>query len=81
MAQNNIISGAMIVHIISSERMIATCHSFVPGGGMLGCTLTHAHANIVARQFQTMSQVDRVFGQFEFRILPGDGDDMCDKIG
>ena len=49
---------------------------------MLGCTLTHAHKNIVAKQLQTMSQVDRRFGQFgEPRMLPGDGDDMRDKIG
>jgi hypothetical protein len=47
---------------ISSKRRRGFFHHVLPFGEMLGCTDTQEHKNIVTRQLQTMSQIDRLFG-------------------
>ena len=68
-----IISGAMTAQIISSVLRNATLVDESSGAGRLGCTDTHEHAKIVARQLQTMSQTERCSGHGQGDEFKGAG--------
>jgi len=58
-AQRMIISGATIAQNMNSKRRKAMLSFDSPGSGIFGWTDTHAQENIVPRQLQTISHVDR----------------------